>query len=583
LESLYILSAAGGKARLRAAWVMAGTRVRRAALACDVRGPPELSIRHRAHLDETLSPDSAVSAFAGYLWVADGRGRPDRGLGAGSHTAVDGPRSPFMPGELSRILRRALRTAGYTLLGALVVVLAGFAYYVRSQPDLSVWHLADLDEEFSASSEVADFAGYLALEDRLFAQLDTQIYAKVPTGPEQMLNRYSRGSLADPDRWPTPWNRSFEHPSQAPRAGVLLLHGLSDSPYSMRALGERLAAEQAWVVGLRVPGHGTAPSGLTSVRWQDMAAAVVLAMRHLRSAVGDAPLYVVGYSNGGALAVEYALSALADASLPRLQGIALMSPEIGVARAAALASWLKGLGRVPGLEKLAWTGIEPEYDPFKYNSFATNAGDLAYRITARIQKQLGALDGTGKLREMPRILAFQSAVDATVTASALVQHLLARLPAAGHELVLFDINRRAGIEPMLKADPRAMFAPMWDKRDLGFDLTLVTNASAEGREVIARHKRDGESAPTESAVVGSWPPGVYSLAHIAIPFTPRDPVYGGPDAPASPGVHLGNVALRGERGVLRVPGGTLLRMHWNPFYDHLESRVIEFMELGAGR
>jgi alpha-beta hydrolase superfamily lysophospholipase len=453
------------------------------------------------------------------------------------------------------------------------VVLAGFAYYVQSQPALSVWHRAHLDEEFSADSEIADLAGYLALEDRLFAQLDGQVYAQVPTGVDQTLNRYSRGSLADPSRWPTPWNRSFEHPSQSPRAGVLLLHGLSDSPYSMRALGERLAAEHAWVVGLRVPGHGTAPSGLVTVRWQDMAAAVVLAVRHLRGAV-------VGYSNGGALAVEYALSALADPSLPLPQGIVLLSPEIGVAKAAALASWQARLGQVLGLDKLAWTSIEPEYDTFKYNSFATNAADLAYQLTARIQEQLAALDRAGKLAEMPLILAFQSAVDATVTAPALVENLLDRLPAAGHELVLFDINRRAGIEPMLKMDPRALFHPMLRDRDLGFDLTIVTNASEDSRDVVAQHKRHGESAMSEPSVVGQWPPGVYSLAHIALPFAPQDPLYGGPHAAESPGLHLGNIALRGERGVLRVSGGALLRMHWNPFYEHLENRVVEFMELG---
>ncbi len=478
-----------------------------------------------------------------------------------------------------RVISDALHIAVYTLLGAAVVLLAGFAYYVRSQPELSIWHRAQLDREFTADSQVEDFAGYLDLEERLFAQLDEQVYRQVPTGPEQVLNRYSRGSLADPRRWPTPWNRSFEHPSQTPRAGVLLLHGLSDSPYSMRALGERLAAEQAWVVGLRVPGHGTAPSGLVSVRWQDMSAAVVLAVRHLRGAIGDAPLYLVGYSNGGALAVEYSLSALADASLPLPQGIVLMSPEIGVAKAAALASGLDRLGRLLGLEKLAWTSIEPEYDTFKYNSFATNAGDVAYRITARIQQQLDALNRTGKLTEMPRILAFQSAVDATVTAPDLVKHLLARLPSAGNELVLFDINRRAGIEPMLKQDPGAVFGPMLKERNLGFDLTLVTNASVDSTDVVARHKRHGDSTVTTTAAVGQWPQGVYSLAHIALPFSPQDPLYGGPDAAESPGLQLGNVALRGERGVLRVAGGVLLRMHWNPFYEHVENRVVAFMGL----
>jgi alpha-beta hydrolase superfamily lysophospholipase len=50
---------------------------------------------------------------------------------------------------------------------------------------------------------------------------------------------------------------------------VLLLHGLTDSPYSMRALAELFAARGWYVVGLRLPGHGTAPAALTRVTWQD--------------------------------------------------------------------------------------------------------------------------------------------------------------------------------------------------------------------------------------------------------------------------------------------------------------------------
>ena len=74
------------------------------------------------------------------------------------------------------------------------------------------------------------------------------------------------------------WNRSFELETAASRGGVLLLHGMSDSPYSLRTLGETLNQRGYWVIGLRLPGHGTAPSGLKTVRWQDMSAAVHLAM-----------------------------------------------------------------------------------------------------------------------------------------------------------------------------------------------------------------------------------------------------------------------------------------------------------------
>jgi len=152
------------------------------------------------------------------------------------------------------------------LTGCVVVGLAVFVYLLDSRPDLSVWHLADLDEEFTRDSGITDFGQYLALEDRLFGQLDELVYDEVPVGPGNAINRYSRGSLSDPGRWPVNWNRSFELVREQPQAGVVLLHGLSDSPYSMRALGQSLHRRGATVVGLRIPGHGTAPSGRPGVQ-----------------------------------------------------------------------------------------------------------------------------------------------------------------------------------------------------------------------------------------------------------------------------------------------------------------------------
>jgi len=42
-------------------------------------------------------------------------------------------------------------------------------------------------------------------------------------------------------------------------------------------------------------------------------------------------------------------------------------------------SWVAAIGRLLGLPKPAWNSVLPEYDPFKYNSFAVNAGNAEYR------------------------------------------------------------------------------------------------------------------------------------------------------------------------------------------------------------
>lgn len=487
--------------------------------------------------------------------------------------------------------RRLIRLVLSSLLGALVVIIILAVVELNSRPDLSVWHKTVLDQEFTADSGLQNFVQYLELEKRLFEQLDQLIYQEVEKKDQRSINRYYRGSLSDPARWPTNWNHSFVLPVDKPAIAVLLLHGMSDSPYSLRSIGQLLHGHDAYVLGLRVPGHGQAPSGLLDTDWEDMAAAVRLAMRELQARSSGSPLYIVGYSNGGALAVQYALDSLADESLKAVDGLVLISPEIGISKLAVLAKWQERLGHLLGLEKLAWNSLRPEYDPWKYGSFALNAGKQAYRITEEIQSQITAQAKAGNLDRMPPILAFQSVVDSTVTAPALVHNLFERLPVLSsipgegqpvlNELVLFDINRFAEIEPIMNENPSAWIDSMLASEERGFMLTLVSNKSKKGERVIASSRTPGLSGVETCDTGLSWPPEVYSLSHVALPIPPDDPVYGGDRAGPSPGISLGNVALRGEKGVLQVPAADLLRLRYNPFHSYLEHRMLAFMGLEA--
>jgi alpha-beta hydrolase superfamily lysophospholipase len=388
--------------------------------------------------------------------------------------------------------------------------------------------------------------------------------------------------MADPGRWPQNWNRTFILDRRNPQAVVLLLHGLSDSPYSLRTLGEQLHRAGAHVVGLRIPGHGTAPSGLVEVRWQDMAAATRLALKDLKTRFPDAPLQVVGYSNGAALALNATLSALEDETLPLPDRLVLLSPEIQVTALARFAVWQARLGHWLGLEKLAWNDILVEYDPFKYGSFAVNAGDLSYRITAEVQAQLERLGAGDALGRMPPILAFSSVVDATVYAPALVTHLFNPLPPGDHELVLFDINRQVDLDGLLVTDPRVMLDAIGLIADREYALTVISNTGPERPEVAAFELDEdglmGRGIPLRIA----WPDHVFSLSHVALPFAVTDSLYGAAPTPPSPGVQIGRGVLRGERGVLRISEAAMLRQRWNPFYPYLEARTLDFLGLEFG-
>jgi alpha-beta hydrolase superfamily lysophospholipase len=481
--------------------------------------------------------------------------------------------------SLGKFLRFFLRALGYGTAGATVAVIAIYVAFIESKPDLSPWHETFLDGEFTAESDVQSFTDYLALEERLFRTLDSEIYARTRPEDRRAINRYFRGSLSDPERQERNWNRTFELKTQSPVAGVLLLHGMSDSPYSLHNLGKSLHESGAWVTGLRLPGHGTIPSGLTDFRWEDMAAAVKLAMAHLRNQVGEKPLYIVGYSNGGALAVHYALETLLGTDQPPAAKIVLVSPAIGVSPAAAFAVWQARLGHLLGLEKLEWTDILPEYDPFKYNSFAVNAGDQVHRLTSRIRDDIDALGATGKLAELPPILAFQSVADATVSVSAVVETLFAKLPQGEHELVMFDINRLRELQPLIGNDDGPRVESLLAQAAPTFTLSFLTIENPTSRRVLLVQRRSQDPQLQRYPLDLEWPRVVFSLAHVALPFAPDDPLYGTEPPQRPDTLFLGDIAMRGENGVLQLTPAAMLRLRWNPFYDYLERQTLDFLGL----
>lgn len=144
-------------------------------------------------------------------------------------------------------------------------------------------------------------------------------------------------------------------------------------------------------------------------------AASRIAARHVRERIGpDKPFVIAGYSNGGALTVKYSLDALSDPGLLPADRLLLFSPEIGITPFSAIANSHKLLSFLPYFAQFKWLSIQPEYDPFKYNSFPKNAGQQAYEITAALKQQIGEARRAGKLADFPPVLTFLSWVDATL-------------------------------------------------------------------------------------------------------------------------------------------------------------------------
>jgi hypothetical protein len=80
----------------------------------------------------------------------------------------------------------------------------------------------------------------------------------------------------------------------------------------------------------------------------------------------------------------------------------------------------------------------------------------------------------------------------------------------------------------------------------------------------------------------TYPAGLYSLSHVALPFPLSDALYGlQPDPAEDFGIHLGILAPRGERNVLIASLDALLRVASNPFFPYMIGRIEEGIESSA--
>ncbi len=476
---------------------------------------------------------------------------------------------------------KTLRRVAVLIVLFLLAVLALRAWETRGGPDLQPWHTHVPKELSPREMDDTDWPGYLAHEEAMVAEMRDYLRRKMPPEGRVASNRYYEGAPMYPGRFAQDWNRSYQLlPAGTPRGAVVLLHGLTDSPYSLRHVGRRYAERGFVVVGIRLPGHGTVPAGLTNANWQDWMAATRLSVREAQRVAGtEVPLHLVGYSNGGALAMKYALDSLEDATLARPDHVVLISPMIGVtafARFSGVAGWPAVF---PAFAKSAWLGRVPEFNPFKYNSFPVNAGRESWVLTRKLQDQLQRLHESGELAGVAPVLTFQSVLDFTVSTPAVISTLYQRLPDNGSELVLFDVNRGMRFNSLLSPQAYTTLDSLLPAAPRRYRTTVVANVRTGDPQMVARTIAAGETSEQSVPLDLAYPPGVFSLSHIAMPFPVNDGLNGiTPDPADDFGVNLGTVAPRGERGALVVELDLLLRLGSNPFFPYLLARTEELME-----
>jgi carboxylesterase len=119
-------------------------------------------------------------------------------------------------------------------------------------------------------------------------------------------------------------------------AGVLLCHGFTGTPQSMRPWAEFLAAHGLTVSLPRQPGHGTTWQEMNRTRWEDWYAEVEKAFEDLQGRCAE--VFVCGLSLGGCLALR-----LAEVHGPEVRGLVLVNPsitlDVPLLRLAPLLKW----------------------------------------------------------------------------------------------------------------------------------------------------------------------------------------------------------------------------------------------------
>ena len=108
--------------------------------------------------------------------------------------------------------------------------------------------------------------------------------------------------------------------------------------------------------------------------------------------------------------------------------------------------------------------------------------------------------------------------------------------------------------------------------------TFLIFKNDKSRDVVLKIKKMNSQLIETEPLDLSWPPGVYSLPHVAIPFSPDDLLYGpmGPNE-SNNYINIGTFSPRGEKKILIIPTELLMRLRYNPFFDYMEKKIVDII------
>lgn len=180
--------------------------------------------------------------------------------------------------------------------------------------------------------------------------------------------------------------------------GVLLCHGFTGTPASMRPWGARLAEAGLTVRGPRLPGHGTTWREMNRTTWQDWYGCVRAELDDLLSRCDS--VFVFGQSMGGTLTLR-----LAQEYGEAIVGIVLVNPSVTTLRRDAKLLPVLG-GVLPSVRGVAGDIAKPGVREQAYDRVPVRAAASLSRLWRIVRADLP--------RVTQPVLLLHSAVDHVV-------------------------------------------------------------------------------------------------------------------------------------------------------------------------
>lgn len=336
----------------------------------------------------------------------------------------------------------------------------------------------------------------------------------------------------------------FELRQNNTRKAVLLIHGLTDSPFTFHDLAQIYFEQGYNVRSLLLPGHGTAADALSRVTAKQWQQAVNYAIA--RTSKDFDQVILGGYSTGATLLVNYLT---VQPSNPKITALMLFSPATAPHNKNGwLAKWIDYIPFVNWIDK------DADIDFAKYESFPFNAAAAADDVMRSI-----ALSKLSK-RSLPNLAVFSvmSDVDTTIDTRASLQLLS----------TLHDATAR----PANRLDTLLYYG---DKNTINSDFP-------KDYKVI--------NPQCQTATCKN----IHGISHIAVVNSPNNPHYGAQGHYRNCGSYLDDDVLYSECKTTKEPNigertaanvlafATLQRLTYNPYFDEQAGYIRQFIQQVEG-